>query len=179
MKSWLTGKDLEAGKDWRQLEKGWQRMKWLDSITDAMDVNLSKLWAVVKDWEKGNLVAVVRWVTRSQTWLSNWKTAPLFLDSTYKPYHIIFVVLCVIYFTQYQSLGPFITAENSNLDFGCVVQTAWVNVFWVLEGFISLVIFWGAHKLGVYILFKSMSRSGSYELYFRKAVILRIPLPSS
>ena len=42
-------------------------MKWLDSITDAMDVNLSKLWAVVKDWEKGNLVCCVRWVTRSQT----------------------------------------------------------------------------------------------------------------
>ena len=31
-------------------------MKWLDSVTDVMDMNLSKLWAIVKDWEKGILV---------------------------------------------------------------------------------------------------------------------------
>ena len=31
-------------------------MKWLDSITDAVDMNLSKLWEIVKDWEKGSLV---------------------------------------------------------------------------------------------------------------------------
>ena len=41
-KSWLIGKDPDAGKDWEQ-EKGWQRMKWLDSITDSTDVSLSKL----------------------------------------------------------------------------------------------------------------------------------------
>ena len=50
-KSWLTGKDPEAGKDWRQEEKGRQRRRWSDSITDLMDMNLSKLWVIVKDRE--------------------------------------------------------------------------------------------------------------------------------
>ena len=43
-KNWLLGKDPDAGKDWGQEEKGWQRMGCLDSITDLMDMNLSKLW---------------------------------------------------------------------------------------------------------------------------------------
>ena len=36
--SWLIGKDPNAGKDWRQKEKGWQRMKWLDGITNSQSL---------------------------------------------------------------------------------------------------------------------------------------------
>jgi len=42
-KSQLTGRDPNAGKDQGQEKKGWQRMKWLDSIIDSMDMNLSEL----------------------------------------------------------------------------------------------------------------------------------------
>ena len=43
VKNWLIGKALDAGKDWRQEERRWQRMGWLGGITDPMDMNLSKL----------------------------------------------------------------------------------------------------------------------------------------
>ena len=48
VKSWLTGKDPDAGKDWRQ-EKGMIESKMVGGITDSMDVSLSKLREMVKD----------------------------------------------------------------------------------------------------------------------------------
>ena len=54
-----------AGRDWGQEEKGRLRMRWLDDITDSMDVSLSELRGMVMDREASR--AAIRGVTKSRT----------------------------------------------------------------------------------------------------------------
>ena len=82
-------KTLMLGRIEDKRRKGQQRMRWLDSISDSMNMNLNKFWEIVKD--RGAWRAAVHGVAKSQTWLSDWTTTTLPITLLMDSYILFFL----------------------------------------------------------------------------------------
>ena len=71
-KSWLIGKDSDAGENEGRRRRRWQRMRWLDGIIDSKNMSLSKLWETVEDREAWCAAVHGAGVAKSRSDMSEW-----------------------------------------------------------------------------------------------------------
>ena len=109
-------KILMLGKFEGRRRRGWQRMRWLDGVTNSIDMSLSKLQELVMDREAWP--AAVHGVAKSQTWLSNWTDSLNKANFLFPPA----LVSWVLPFRQ-RTAGPeFIMRGSKN-------ESLWLGVF--------------------------------------------------
>ena len=106
-------KTLVLGGIGGRRRKGRQRMRWLDGITDSMDMSLSELWELVMDREAWR--AAIHGIAKSQTWLSDWTE------------RIISVVILITCFNHQKWLNHHQLPDDSK------ITCSWKTSFKIIE----------------------------------------------